>query len=199
MNPRVEFLTSKLIEYLDRRTMPRGLVDKPKAQDAETQALVHCLVRFSPKQEYGDWWARMETQIDENADTRAWPTAAEIKKAAISLRGTTTKHVAEADDIDPLEIIAERMQRNEPVGDGYAYGRLAVDMQTRGLVTSDILRKYRSDLYFKLKRVYGEEKAREMEAQFIKRHAQAEATPNSDLRRGAPSVNPNRIPAREYD
>lgn len=199
MNPRVEFLTVKLKGYLERRTMPRGLADKPKAQEAELGALIHCLTRYAPRQEFGEWWAKMESRLAENSETRAWPTEGEIKKAAMSLRGTQTKQVAEGDEIDPLVILSGRMERGEHVGDGCLYGRVAVDMLARGLVTHDTLRKYRSGLYFRLKKVYGEEKAREMEAELIQRQEDAEALSSSAKRYSAPAYEPKRIPAMECD
>ncbi len=199
MNPRIEFLRGKLRDYLTRRTMPRGLQDKPDAHKAELSALIDCLLRYAPRQGYDEWWSKLETHLDENADTRAWPTVSEIKKAAISLRGTQSKHIAEADDIDPIKIIGERMSAGEAVGDGYLYGRMALDLEKRGLVSPDVLRKCRSALYFNLKHVYGEEKARTMEAAFLKRHERAEATAKSQASFKAPEYQPKKIPAREYD
>lgn len=192
MNPRVEFLSSKLTEYLDRRTMPRGL-QSAEAQKKETQALIHCLVRYAPRQEFGEWWGKLEVTLDEAAETRAWPTVAEIRKAAMVIRGPGSKHVAEVGDIDPLAIIAERINAGDLVGDGYLYGRLAVDLQRRGLVTVDTLRKYRSALYFRLKNTYGEDRAREMEARFIQRHDDAEAVSNGGGY-SAPTPQPKKIP-----
>lgn len=199
MNPRVEFLRAKISEYLERRTMPRGLADKPKAQEAELGALIHCLTRYAPRNEYGEWWGKVVSQLAENSETRAWPTEGEIKKAAMGVRGKQTKHVAEGDEIDPLVILSGRMERGEHVGDGCLYGRVAVDMLARGLVTQNTLRKYRSGLYFRLKKVYGEEKAREMEAELIQRHDDAEALSASSKRYSAPTYQPKKIPAMECD
>ena len=132
MNPRVEFLTAKLKGYLERRTMPRGLADKPKAQEAELSALIHCLTRYAPREEFGEWWVKMESGLAENSETRAWPTEGEIRKAAANIRGPQTRQISEGDEIDPLQINADRMNSGAHVGDGCLYGRVAVDMMAPG-------------------------------------------------------------------
>lgn len=199
MNPRVEFLTEKLTAYLDRRSIPRNLADRPDARNAELSALVHTLVRYAPRQEYGEWWAKIEVILAENADTRAWPTQSEIKSAAGKLSGSNTKHIADGSEIDPLEVIAGRMNAGELVGDGYIYGKLAVDLVRRGLVSNDRMRQYRSALYFSSKKIYGEGEARRLEAEFVARHEKAEKVPSNTRRHSAPEASPKKLETHDWD
>ncbi|MAK86554.1 MAG: hypothetical protein CMK96_06350 [Pseudomonas sp.] len=77
-------------------------------------------------------------------------------------------------EFDSVKVAADRMSRREPVGEGYLYGSLAVEMQRRGLVDPETLRKSRSEAYFHRKNVYGAEKARQWEDEARARHARRE-------------------------
>lgn len=182
MNARKEFLEQNLRSYLGRRSMPRSLEGKPDAQREELAALVACVSRFAPNIGYDSWWPGFVVKLAEDGQTRAWPTEGEIKKAATVIRGTITKTVSEGDEVDPLDIIAKRIKANEPVGDGYIYGRLAVDLLRSGRVSRDELTAYRSGFYFHLRKVYGDDEAREIEARCILRHQDAE-TLDDNVRR----------------
>ena len=76
--------------------------------------------------------------------------------------------------VDPIEATAARMNANDGVGDGWLYGRNAVDLLKSRLVGADVMRRYRSTLYFSLKKVYGDRIAVDMERRFIDRHEAAE-------------------------
>lgn len=174
MTIREDFLGEKLERYLSRKTMPRGLDSKPAARDEELQALMRCLTRYAPRERYDEWWPRFEDRLSEDAQTRAWPSEGEIKKAALSIRERQTTTVSQGDEIDPVKVNAERIQRGEAVGDGWLWGRLAVELLQSGRVTMAQLRPYRSALYFSEKDFYGEETARKREQEREARHQHAE-------------------------
>lgn len=200
MNLRENFLTGKLRSFLDRRSMPRGLADKPQAIRDELGSLVRCMVRFAPNHDYEDWWVRFEDRLAEDGQTRAWPTEGEIKKAAMSLRGTISRKPAQGDEIDPITIIAKRMNAGEAVGDSCFYGRVAVDLLRSGNVDMATMRKYRSGFYFSAKNVYGEKQARAMEAELISRHEAAEKMDTVQRKpRNIPAPSPKKIPTYEWD
>jgi len=179
MSIKAEFLKTKLTAYLERRSMPRSLADKPSAQHAELAALLACVNRLAPRDGFEDWWAMMEISIAENANTYAWPTEGDIKKAAGKIRGPRKVTVSQGDELDPLKVMGERMEAGDAVGDGWIYGRLCVQLQRKRLLTPDTLRKYRSAWFFKQKDTYGEEQANAKEAEMMKRHKDAETLEDS--------------------
>lgn len=75
---------------------------------------------------------------------------------------------------DPLKIAGVRIAHGKPVGEGYLFGRMAVDLLRSGYATMADLRKYRSALYFNEKSGLGEEAAKRNEDARLERHAYAE-------------------------
>lgn len=84
MTVRKDFLETKLMAFLDRRTPPRALSDQ--AQIDEASALVRALDRLAPRNGYDEWWRRFEDALTQRERSRAWPIVAEIQSAAESLK-----------------------------------------------------------------------------------------------------------------
>ncbi|MBK9073302.1 MAG: hypothetical protein IPL79_20220 [Myxococcales bacterium] len=196
---RDNFFTGKVRAYLDRRTAPRGIADKPQVVREELAALVRCVLRFAPTSGMDEWWQKFEDRLAEESTTRAWPTEGEIKKAALSLRGTTQPKFTQGYEADPLAINAGRMSRGEAVGDGFLYGRPAVALLRAGYVTPAQMAGYRSGLFFSAKSVYGEAVALNMESEWKKRHADAECLDDTPRQRGTAIPAPKRIAAHDWD
>lgn len=194
MSIRVEYLTTKLQSYLLRRTMPRGLDGKPDAQTEELSALISCLGRYAPKENYDEWWGNFERVLGEDAQTRAWPTEGEIKAAATKLRKPGGVRVAEAGDSDPLELNAKRIRNREAVGDEYLFGRRAVELLQSGKVTMSDIRPYRSALYFSEKDFYGEEMAKSREEERLRKHERAESMCDGIRRERSVTIPSKRAP-----
>ena len=70
-------------------------------------------------------------------------------------------------------IIGRKMGRGDPVGEGWLYGRSAVELIVGGHVTEETMRRYRSAAYFSRKSVYGTEPARKWEDEAKARHEAA--------------------------
>ena len=197
---RENFITGKLRAYLDRKTAPRGIADKPTAMREELAALVRCVLRYAPRQRWEEWWPQFEDRLSEDATTRAWPSEGEVKKAAGSLRGIVSVKPADGDETDAVAVAGKRMAANEAVGDEFMYGRRAVELLRRGFVDLVTMRRYRSGLYFSAKNVYGEATARKMEAEWIARHEAAEKLDDlHQQRRDAKTPEPKRMVAHEWD
>ena len=196
---REDFLRTKLKQFLERRSMPRQLDGKPQAIAEEIQALAVAVGKFAPRGDYEDWWPRFIERLDEESKTRAWPTAFEMKNAAKGLSGPVSKHMAEGNETDPLEINAKRMNAGDPVGDGYLYGRLAAELLAKGLVSEATMRAYRSGLFFNAKAAYGEEGALKLEAEWKDRHEDALAAQGARTPRNLPQPSPNKMTAYEWD
>ena len=202
MNIRSQFLATNLQRYLARRAAPRSLEgsEKREAREDEIAALLNCLNRFAPRDGLKEWWGKFEAEVAQSSTHRAWPSEGDIAAAARSVRGPKNVTVAQGDELDPLAIMGKRMAEGEAVGEGHFYGRLAVDLLRAGHVTQDILRKYRSAWYFRMKDVYGEETARDMERTMQKRQADAERL-DDEIRheRSIAQPQPKRVGGYEWE
>lgn len=176
---RNNWLADSLRRYLDRRTMPQGLKDKPKAQADEVQALVKTLVRIAPLQGYQDWWDDFADRLAESADTRAWPTQSEMVKASRVakrpiIQGEDREGWVQRGDgswkIDQIFHAANKIRAGEPVADTFLWGRSCVEMQEREGITDEMLKPYRSGLFFADKDMVDEAGAIEREAHRKSQH-----------------------------
>lgn len=172
-NRREQFLKDKITNYLGRKSTPRSLGSH--AQVEEMASLVRCLMRFAPKHDYEGWWRKFEDRLDEDAKTRAWPTAGEIKAAARVTTGSPSRRIAKGGEIDPMDLNARRMIAGEAMSEDYLYGCLAVELLERGKVNEDLMNSHRSVLIRSLKETYGEASALAMIAKLEARHAAAQA------------------------
>jgi len=175
---RNDWLFDSLRRYLDRRSMPQGLKDKPQAQTDEIQALATTLYRLAPVKGYGDWWDEFSERLAEDAQTRAWPTQGEMKKAAQATKGPRFEGSADYPEVGSdawsLMVMAKRIRAGEPIGEGWIYGMLAAELLRFTDITIFDLEPYRKGAFFNRKSVYGKEAALEWEREAKERHASAE-------------------------
>lgn len=169
MSYRDDWLRGRLRDYLARRTIPRGFEGKAEALKAEADALVACVLRKAPREQFEGWWSAVERRLAEDAKTRAWPTEGEISEAAKAINGPRAVRVSEGNELNHLTIAAKRINAGEEVGESWVYGRGAVQLERAGLVTEARMKSYRSGWYFAHKAVYGEEAARAKEAEMQER------------------------------
>lgn len=163
---RNEWLTQSLSRYLDRRSMPQGLKDKPQAQRDEMAALARALIKLAPLNGYQDWCADFIDRLAMDAQTRAWPTQGEMQAAAKALRKSAIQPFDSEGEkkIDPRKIAADRIRNGDPVGDEYLWGRCCVEMQGQEGITDAQLAPYRSALFFADKDIVDESGALDREA-----------------------------------
>lgn len=179
---RVRLITAKLNEFLRLYKRPEhldqnGALVELREMAEELNALMP--TSFGP----GDLEARITDalrMIRQTYKGRSWPTVSHMVDALENVTKRKGGTVAVANDeapkweLDPLAVMARRMNEGEAVGDGWLYGRDALRLMTSGLVPADTIRKYRSALYFEAKAKSGEDNARTMEAAWIARHEAAE-------------------------
>ena len=188
-----DWLFEQLNRFLARRTMPRALEGKPQAQEDEMSSLMKVVRRFAPRDDVGEWWAKVEANLEQQGQTRSWPHAGEISSAAKPLVAARRSQIAEQGDFDPLMIAARKIERKEPVGDCYLYGRAAAEMIERGMVTDAQLRPLRSALYFAMKDAWGEDKAKQIEGEMIARYDSMKAALPQIGRQRAAMAAPKRM------
>lgn len=188
-------VANRLRGFLDRRTMPRLFEGKPAAIKAEVDALTAAVARYAPQGDaLREWWPGFEARLAEANQTRVWPSEGEVKAAAIAGRApAVAAQLQSTPDEMALEIAAKRIAAGEAVGDGFLYGRQALDLERRGMVSPADLRKYRSALYFTLKETYVEAIARRMEAELIARHDAARDLVQGPLGRSSPIPDKRRV------
>lgn len=114
--------------------------------------------------------------LRQNYTQRTWPTVAHFVKAMSEVQSKAAQiESADVETKSPEQIAADRMNAGEAVGDTWIYGRGALTLLKSGLVTQDVMRRYRSALYFSAKEVGGKDYAESFEARMLRRHEEAEA------------------------
>ncbi len=176
MNSREQWLSDSLQRYLDRRSIPQGLRDKTRAIADEAAALVKSLLRCAPKQGYQEWWDEFSERLAEDAQTRAWPTEGEIKKAAIATPAQRQSHHTPADwTLDPMRVNEKRILAGEPVGEDWIWGRNAFLLVRETAVTEDMLSGYRQRQDAEFRDLYEPHVAERMMSERRAKHAAANA------------------------
>lgn len=153
--------TAKLKRFLDRRTMPRALEGKPQAIADEIDGMVNIIVRHA-RSPFAEWWQRVEEQLAEKSETRAWPTTGELSSVCRALSPKTAE-VAETGSIDSDAVWAERIKSGEGCSEPHAWGRDGVRLIRKRLIGEDDLTPWRSRFFFKRQETYGDAEARSWE------------------------------------
>lgn len=168
-------VTVRLSRFLDRRQMPKRLEGKEAAIADEVRALVAVVLRYAPRDpdRLAAWWPGFERTLGENS-TGLWPIEREIRDAAGAINKASASGGPSTEwKIDEAELAARRMREGQQVGEGWLWGRMAVDMIARGLIDRETMEKYRSALFLANRKTYGEEFALAREAECKARHQAA--------------------------
>lgn len=178
---RVRMITAQLNDFLRLYKRPEhldqnGALIELREMAEEMNSLMP--TSFGP----GDLEARITDALRMVRQTykgRSWPTVSHMIDAMDRVAKRSGGAVAIADEapkwsLDPLAIMARRMNEGEAVGDEWLYGQNAARLIASGLVPADTLRKYRSALYFAAKDGSGADNAKTMEAAWLERHKAAE-------------------------
>lgn len=166
-------LQSSLRAFLARRAAPKSLADG-EARDAEVRALFRAVSRHAPHEGELAWFERLVDHLDATSETRAWPTVREVHDAATAIAPVRVGPPVEW-QADTLGIVGAKMERGEPVGEEWLYGRQAVELIAAGKVDEQTMRRYRSAAYFSRKKTYGPEAADKWEEAAQGRHDAARA------------------------
>lgn len=173
MNIRQADIARNLTRWLDRYSCPQHLRDKPEAAQAEAEKIAAIIGRFAPQSDYQPFLNRVFDALDFQMKTRAWPTVGEVGAVCSNLRKEAPSAAGEAVQITPVDIIAAKMERGDPVGEGWLYGRDAVDLIRAGKVSREVMEKYRSGAFLARRKVYGEDAALAWEAHAKAQHEAA--------------------------
>lgn len=161
---RITIIKEELATLLSEYAPPKHLED-PAAQAKSVDTAARMLNQMFPNDTTDDHIRgvidRASLRIKQTHKTNSWPKSADIAAAvkggiSAEIRPTsirTTSH---------LEANALRMKANEPVGDGYIFGRNAVEMLEQNLITEELRQHYRKGYMRSLEDVYGHETAASM-------------------------------------
>tara|TARA_B100000035_G_scaffold253271_1_gene222640 strand:- start:184 stop:657 length:474 start_codon:yes stop_codon:yes gene_type:complete len=149
-NQRNDELRNNTMKLLARLNAPRAVQGNTDALKTEAQFLVDRVIKLAPSRQYTDWFVDFEEALLTNLESRTWPTAKEISKAA---KDIAPKRPEIRDDTQPkgyepdeLKINAKRIHNKEEVGENYIFGTMAEQMVRKGLVTQEQLQPYREYL-----------------------------------------------------
>ena len=149
-NQRNDELRNNTMKLLARLNAPRAVQGNTDAMKTEAQFLVDRVIKLAPSRQYTDWFVDFEEALLGNLETRTWPTAKEISKAAKYIAPKRPEIIdytqQEKYQPDELKINADRINRREKVGENYIFGTMADQMVRTGLVTQEQLQPYREYL-----------------------------------------------------
>lgn len=161
-------------DWLALYSAPRNIAGNDVLMQRESERLLGVIVKMAPNEGYISWVGTVLDVVSSNMKTRAWPTVQEIGAACSNVRKELRRDVAvPSTALDIYELNANRMKSGEAVGEGYLYGKEAVEMIARGLIDQETMTKYRSAAFFARKKMHGEESALAWEAEAKQRHEDA--------------------------
>lgn len=174
MNIRQAEIAKGLADWLALYSPPRNIAGKPEDVQREMDRLIAVIIKYAPQDGYNGWLQSVLDHLAMQMKTRAWPTVGEIGSACTALRSKAIGP-ATVTEFDVYELNANRMKAGEPVGEGYLYGREAVEIIARGLIDRETMTRYRSAAFLSRKKAYGEASALTWEAESKERHENAKA------------------------
>lgn len=203
MNMRTAEISRDFAEWLERRSCPTDLRDKPEAARREADALLKALLKFAPQTEFSPFVRSVLEQLDFQMKTRFWPAIHDVAAVCTNVRKEISRQnpkAAMADDRDmrPEAITARAMMEGKPVGEGWLYGRDAVAMIAAKLIDKATMDAYRSGAFFARRDLYGEAAALAWEAEAKARHEDAKAIHREAPADGRDTSVPDKRVLREF-
>lgn len=158
-------ITEIFTRWLERYAPPASIRENSRAQQDEVDALLSVLLRSAPRGEAGPWVRQALDRMEYRMKTRAWPTKAELADVCSKLSQEKARDAVDlsGQDLSPIAINARRMRAGEPVGEGWLYGRNAVELIACGQVDRETMERYRSAAFLSKRKLRGEEDARAWE------------------------------------
>ena len=152
----IQQLTLKL---LSRLNPPRALTGQAQAIKDEATFLAKCINRVAPGQGLTEWFENFEEAVLGNLETRTWPTAKELSKAASQIqkaRPVFANHIGESEwSLSPVKINAKRIQGGFAVCETWLSGKKSQELLATGMVTENDLHKYQRTASLQREQLYG--------------------------------------------
>lgn len=152
-NQRNDELRNLVMKLLARLNAPRAVAGNTEAMKAEAEFLCNAVIKLAPSRGYVDWFGDFELEVFNNLETRSWPTAKELNKAAKTIAPKRPEFNVlvhpmgqEGYKPDPYKINAARIKNYQPVCEKYIVGSEAEKMIRKGLITEQDLQPYKEYL-----------------------------------------------------
>lgn len=78
---REAYLSQRFNEFLDRFSPPRAIANNPTAMQQDADDMLRTVLRYAPREEYGEWLGAVLRELQEGMTTRSWPAPGELAKA----------------------------------------------------------------------------------------------------------------------
>lgn len=150
-------LLKRLTTFLDRRVPHKGISSNDQLKADQIAAYIAILLSYASA---GDaWWQRFTKDLGTRNPTWGWPTEAEVRLSAQEAsKEQADKNLAWKPD--SLEIAIGRLEKDEPIGESWLWGRNAVKLIAR--VGMDPVSQRRDQVARDFARAYDIERARAM-------------------------------------
>ena len=151
----INTMTTKL---LARPNPPRAISSNAEGIKSEAELLCKTINKMAPSREYNQWFDLFEEAVLSNLETRTWPTAKELSKAAREIRNSKpvfADHSGEGEWLlDPVTINAKRIQGGHPVCETWLSGKRAKSLLATGMVCEADINRYKKTIRFQ-KSIWG--------------------------------------------
>jgi hypothetical protein len=159
---------TQVVEFLNDLRPPRGFSDDALAKIIEgvSDAFARRLP-LSTKEDFSKAVAATFVTVADNHKGYTWPSQAAFVDAMPRLSASSTTAAAETyAPPDHLVAAAAKMQENQPIAEGYVWGRLANRLIGEGFLRSEVMDKYRIGSALHFRDAYGEEGEKMMVAKY---------------------------------
>lgn len=182
-------------DWLLRKAPPREFANNPKAAQAEAEALAKVLLRMAPNAGYVEFVNEALDALDQQMKTRFWPNANELGAACSNMKKERYRkgNFQNNLDVDMSDeaITARKMQRGEPVGEGWLYGRQACILIATGMIDEPTMAAYRSGAFLARREAFGQDAALTWEAEAKERHQEAKIIRRQTMQPNRNTAAPN--------
>lgn len=155
---RDEQIRELTLKLLSRLNPPRALTGQAQAIKDEATFLAKCINRVAPSQGLTEWFENFEEAVLGNLETRTWPTAKELSKAAQQIQKARPVFANETNESDwslnQVSINAKRIQGGFGVCETWLSGNKAKAILATGLVTENDLNRYQKTALLQKKEIY---------------------------------------------
>lgn len=161
-----EIIANHMSRWLTRYVPPTHLRADAGARQDEIDAIVGALMRYAPKTDVERWIDRITERLDHAMQTRAWPAVREVVDACMAIRredqqaaSAAPREQGEAPSFDVFQATANAIHAGRAVGESYLWGRNAVVLLRRKLVTRAEIDALRRAAYYGHLTTHGEDAA----------------------------------------
>lgn len=181
MNLHTADLTSRLSDYLARRTPPRGIAHDEMLKSDQMQEYLRILRRFAPEGEkLAGWWRAFTDKLADDADTWAWPSPKEVARAAKASAQDVGGQASEWRP-DSVAINLSRLNEGKPIGEDWLWGEGAMRLERAG-ASPVVLRERRIQMAKQMEEIYPKEAVRQRLLELKARHEDARNRKPSERR-----------------